>query len=170
MLAGEARRSSTRAHPQLLIDRVEMGVYCAGAQEEFLGDLGVGEASGCQLEYLDLPGGEPGRILRGRCLLLPTGLLRWCSGPSCRRGEVVGQPLRDGRAEDRLSAGRCPYRQERLFPLGILEDVASRSGLPGTWVNRTLGRAIMLASARRRRHQVSEAGTATGPWRARRRW
>ena len=115
MLAGEARCGSTRADPQLLIDGVEVGVYRARTQVELLGDLGVGEASGYQPEHLDFPSGESGRILRGRCLLLlPMGLLRRCSGPACRRGEVVGQSPRDGRAEDRLSTGRRPYRPERL--------------------------------------------------------
>ncbi len=57
----------------------------AGAKVEFLGDLGVGHPLGYQTEHLDLPGGEPSRILLGgrgrrscalrRLLLLPTRAL-----------------------------------------------------------------------------------------------
>ena len=49
MFDGEAYRCAARSDLQLVVDGVEVGVYRAGAYEEPLGDLGVGQALGHQL-------------------------------------------------------------------------------------------------------------------------
>lgn len=63
VLQGQTRGRGPRAHPQLAVDGVEVPLDCSGAQEEFLGDLWVGEPFGYEPQYLYLPRCELGRVL-----------------------------------------------------------------------------------------------------------
>jgi hypothetical protein len=63
VLNGEACRCGTRACPKLMVDGVEVPLDCSGAQEESLGNLGVGEPFCHQPEYLNLPRAKPRRML-----------------------------------------------------------------------------------------------------------
>src|SRR5215203_990031 len=51
-------------HPELAVDGAQVMPDGAGAEVEPLGDLGVGEALGHELEHFDLPGAEVRRIGR----------------------------------------------------------------------------------------------------------
>src|SRR3712207_6881496 len=61
--------------PQLAVDRAQVPVDGAGAEEELLGDLGVGQPGGDQAQHFGLPGAESSGVclwggLLGGCLLL----------------------------------------------------------------------------------------------------
>ena len=66
MLYGEACRYGTGAYPKLMVDGVEVPLDGAGAKEESLGNLGVGETFGHQPEHLHLPRAKPARMLGRR--------------------------------------------------------------------------------------------------------
>jgi hypothetical protein len=66
VLHGEACRYGTGAYPKLMVDGVEVPLDGAGAKEESLGDLGVGETFGHQPEHLHLPRAKPARMLGRR--------------------------------------------------------------------------------------------------------
>src|SRR5215208_1192333 len=66
VLYGEACRCGTGAYPKLMVDGVEVPLDGAGAKEESLGNLGVGEPFGHQPEHLHLPRCQSARMLLGR--------------------------------------------------------------------------------------------------------
>src|SRR5215204_1078810 len=66
VLYGEACRCGTGAYPKLMVDGVEVSLDGAGAKEESLGNLGVGEPFGHQPEHLHLPRCQSARMLLGR--------------------------------------------------------------------------------------------------------
>ena len=66
VLHGEACRYGTGAYPKLMVDGVEVSLDGAGAKEESLGDLGVGESFGHQPEHLNLPRAKPAWMLGRR--------------------------------------------------------------------------------------------------------
>src|SRR3712207_1538782 len=63
---GEARRRGSRSYTQLVVDGVEVGVYRARAYKEPLGNFGVGQAPGHQLEHLQLARAQSAGCGRGR--------------------------------------------------------------------------------------------------------
>ena len=61
MLDGEACGCGAGAHAQLAVDGVEVTVDGVGADEEFTGYLGVGEAAGDAIQDLGLSGAQARR-------------------------------------------------------------------------------------------------------------
>jgi hypothetical protein len=58
VLRGEAGGLGAGGGTYLVIDGAEVGVYGARAYVEVLGNLGVGHASGDELEHFDLAGAQ----------------------------------------------------------------------------------------------------------------
>ncbi len=59
MFDGVPSRLGARVEPQLAVDRAQVPIDCAGTEEEFLGDLGVGEPGGDQAQHFGLSGAAP---------------------------------------------------------------------------------------------------------------
>jgi hypothetical protein len=66
VLYGEACRYGTGTYPKLMVDGVEVPLDGAGAKEEPISNLGVGEPFGHQPEHLNLPRAKPARMLGRR--------------------------------------------------------------------------------------------------------
>ena len=64
MLQREAAGGGAGGDVEFGVDRCQMPADGAGAEEEALGDLGIGQAGRDEAEHLDLAGGEAGRIGR----------------------------------------------------------------------------------------------------------
>lgn len=54
LLYGVARRRAARGDTELAVDRGQVPVHCARADDQLLGYLGIGQSSCHQAQYLDL--------------------------------------------------------------------------------------------------------------------
>jgi hypothetical protein len=93
VLRGEARGLGAGGRTYLVVDGAEVGVYGARTYVEVLCYLGVGYASGHELEHIDLAGAQSGWVLCWGRRLLPGGCLMLESdAPSCRKTSHMRTP------------------------------------------------------------------------------
>jgi hypothetical protein len=118
---------------------VDVAFYRCLADEQVLGDLGVGQAGRDQGEDLGLAGGEA--VGEGRRRGMRLGGLAWLvggAGPSAAGdglglagGDRLDQGLLDGRVQGRLAARYALQGLADLVGAGVLGEVAERAGAEG---------------------------------------